>query len=180
MVANVFMIMRCVTCTGKWMCLSEESNVWKLYVFAGSIAGIINEQNLIYNKSEMEIVMNQQRKKIHPHKFTLWVAIASILMMFAGLTSAFIVKSNLAGWKNIVMPKIFWFSTAVIVSSSLTMQMAVTFFPAKGNEAVQNADRVDLCSWELFSWYCNGLGLKNCGISILRLKDQQVQGSFYM
>jgi len=45
----------------------------------------------------MEAVMNQQRKKIHPHKFTLWVAIASILMMFAGLTSAFIVKSNLVG-----------------------------------------------------------------------------------
>ena len=55
--------------------------------------------------------MSQQRKKIHPHKFTLWVAIASILMMFAGLTSAFIVKSNLVGWRDIEMPKVFWGST---------------------------------------------------------------------
>jgi cytochrome c oxidase subunit 3 len=76
----------------------------------------------------MDIVTNQQRKKIHPHKFTLWVAIASILMMFAGLTSAFIVKSNLTGWKNIVMPKIFWYSTAAILVSSLTVQMAVRSF----------------------------------------------------
>jgi len=76
----------------------------------------------------MDIVTNQQRQRIHPHKFILWVAIASILMMFAGLTSAFIVKSNLVGWKNIVMPKIFWYSSAAIVLSSLTVQMAVRSF----------------------------------------------------
>jgi cytochrome c oxidase subunit 3 len=69
-----------------------------------------------------------QRKKIHPHKFTLWVAIASILMMFAGLTSAFIVKSNLVGWRSIQMPKVFWVSTFVILASSLTIQMALRSF----------------------------------------------------
>jgi cytochrome c oxidase subunit 3 len=69
-----------------------------------------------------------QRKKIHPHKFTLWVAIASILMMFAGLTSAFIVKSNLVGWRDIQMPEIFGVSTVVIVLSSLTIQMALRSF----------------------------------------------------
>lgn len=73
-------------------------------------------------------VSEQQRKKLHPYKFTLWVAIASILMMFAGLTSAFIVKSNLAGWRQIRMPDIFWISTGVILLSSLTMQMALRSF----------------------------------------------------
>ena len=76
----------------------------------------------------MEAVMNQQKNRIHPHKFTLWVAIASILMMFAGLTSAFIVKSNLVGWRQIDMPKIFWVSTAVIILSSLMIQMALRSF----------------------------------------------------
>lgn len=76
----------------------------------------------------METVMSQQRNKIHPHKFILWVAIASIVMMFAGLTSAFIVKSNLVGWKNIEMPKVFWFSTAAIVLSSLTVASALRSF----------------------------------------------------
>lgn len=77
----------------------------------------------------MELVSTtEQRKKIHPHKFTLWVAIASILMMFAGLTSAFIVKSNLVGWSDVKMPKMFWFSTAVIIASSITVQMALRSF----------------------------------------------------
>lgn len=76
----------------------------------------------------MDIVTEQQRKKIHPHKFTLWVAIGSILMMFAGLTSAFIVKSNQVGWQEIELPRVFWFSTVVILGSSLTIQMALRAF----------------------------------------------------
>ncbi len=76
----------------------------------------------------MELVTSKQRQKIHPHKFTLWVAIASILMMFAGLTSAFIVKSNLVGWRQIAMPTIFWVSTLVIVLSSLSIQLALRSF----------------------------------------------------
>lgn len=74
------------------------------------------------------VVMTPQKNKIHPHKFTLWIAIASILMMFAGLTSAFIVKSNLVGWRDIEVPKIFWVSTAVIMISSLTIQMSLRSF----------------------------------------------------
>lgn len=76
----------------------------------------------------MDIVSTQQRKKIHPHKFTLWVAIGSMLMMFAGLTSAFIVKSNQVGWQTITLPRVFWISTAVIVTSSITMQVALRSF----------------------------------------------------
>lgn len=76
----------------------------------------------------MDIVSTQQRKKIHPHKFTLWVAIGSILMMFAGLTSAFIVKSNQTNWTPVALPKPFWISTAVIIISSVTIQMALRSF----------------------------------------------------
>ncbi len=76
----------------------------------------------------MDIVSTQQNKKMHPHKFTLWVAIGSIVMMFAGLTSAFIVKSNQTNWIAVELPKAFWFSTAAIVLSSLTLQMALRSF----------------------------------------------------
>lgn len=65
---------------------------------------------------------------MHPHKFTLWVAIGSIVMMFAGLTSAYIVKSNQDGWVPVVVPKLFWLSTAAILVSSVTMQMALRSF----------------------------------------------------
>lgn len=76
----------------------------------------------------MEAVSMQQRKKIHPHKFTLWIAIGSIIMMFAGLTSAYIVKSNQAGWQQVETPQVFWYSTVAILLSSLTIQMALRSF----------------------------------------------------
>jgi cytochrome c oxidase subunit 3 len=76
----------------------------------------------------MTETVSTQRKKIHPHKFTLWVAIASIIMMFAGLTSAYIVKSSLPGWQDITLPKLFYVSTAIMLVSSLTVQMSVKAF----------------------------------------------------
>lgn len=72
--------------------------------------------------------MNDQRKRIHPHKFTLWVGIGSIVMMFAGLTSAYIVKRNLANWITFDIPTIFWYSTLVIIISSLTIMASRNYF----------------------------------------------------
>ncbi len=71
-------------------------------------------------------------KKIHPHKFTMWVAIGSIVMMFAGLTSAFIVKSNQSSWVPVTIPTVFWISTAAIIASSITLQMALRSFKQRG------------------------------------------------
>ena len=70
----------------------------------------------------------RSKKKMHPHKFTLWVAIGSIVMMFAGLTSAFIVKSNQTNWKTVKIPTVFWVSTVVIIFSSIALQMALRSF----------------------------------------------------
>jgi cytochrome c oxidase subunit III len=70
----------------------------------------------------------QQRSKIHPHKFTLWVAIGSILMMFAGLTSAYIVKRSQANWALLEIPFIFWVSTIVIMVSSGSIYLALRAF----------------------------------------------------
>jgi len=72
--------------------------------------------------------MKEERKRIHPHKFTLWVGLASIVMMFTGLTSAYIVKRNLSDWITFDLPVIFWYSTAVIVASSLTIMISRNAF----------------------------------------------------
>jgi cytochrome c oxidase subunit III len=77
---------------------------------------------------EGNIKVNEQRKKIHPHKFTLWVGLGSIIMMFAGLTSAYIVKRQQPGWTTFDIPRAFWYSTGVILVSSLTVQMALKAF----------------------------------------------------
>lgn len=64
-------------------------------------------------------------RKIHPYKFILWIALGSIVMMFAGFTSAYIVKRNQANWQGFDLPAIFTYSTVVILLSSITMHLAV-------------------------------------------------------
>lgn len=76
----------------------------------------------------MDIVSSQQKNRIHPHKFAMWVAIAAIIMMFAGLTSAYIVKSEQPGWQEVRTPRVFWYSTAVLIISSITIQSALRSF----------------------------------------------------
>lgn len=71
---------------------------------------------------------NEQRKKIHPHKFTLWVAMASIIMAFAALTSAYLVKMNQSDWHTYRLPSVFTISTIVILFSSATMYLAEKAF----------------------------------------------------
>jgi cytochrome c oxidase subunit III len=72
----------------------------------------------------MSTAVMEQRKRIHPHKFTLWVGIASIVMMFAGFTSAYIVKRNQVNWITFDLPVMFWFSTLVIIISSVTLYIS--------------------------------------------------------
>ncbi len=74
------------------------------------------------------VAIEKKSTKIHPHKFTLWVGIGSILMMFAGLTSAYIVKRNQANWQTFDLPVAFWYSSAVIIVSSFTLMLAVSSF----------------------------------------------------
>ncbi len=76
----------------------------------------------------MRTMAIEQKKRIHPHKFTLWVALASIVMMFAGFTSAYIVKRNQVNWVTFDLPMVFWYSTLVIVLSSVTLWLAQNAF----------------------------------------------------
>ncbi|MBS1615665.1 MAG: cytochrome c oxidase subunit 3 [Bacteroidetes bacterium] len=69
-----------------------------------------------------------ERRKIHPHKFALWLAMGSIAMMFAGMTSAYIVRMGQGNWRIFQMPVEFYFSTAVIVVSSFTIGFSLWAF----------------------------------------------------
>lgn len=74
--------------------------------------------------------MSAQQRRIHPYKFNMWLGIAGIIMMFAGLTSAYIVKRSQPGWESFTLPGIFSFSTLVILVSSVTIQVALKAFKA--------------------------------------------------
>ena len=74
------------------------------------------------------ILQMKQGKKIHPHKFALWVGMGSISMMFAGLTSAYMVREAQGNWRTYNLPGIFWVSTIAILISSLTFVYAIKAF----------------------------------------------------
>lgn len=75
-------------------------------------------------------------KKINPHKAEiklaerktakplLYIGIISIVMLFAGLTSAYVVRADNGNWLVFQLPSIAIISTAIIITSSLTMLMA--------------------------------------------------------
>jgi cytochrome c oxidase subunit 3 len=63
---------------------------------------------------------------VHPQKFGLWLAMASMTMFFAALTSALILKKgDFKSWENFKLPNIFFLSTAVIISLSVAMHAAL-------------------------------------------------------
>jgi cytochrome c oxidase subunit 3 len=57
-------------------------------------------------------------------KLLLWFAMISFVMVFAGLTSAYVVSKSRADWKNFDMPIAFLISTIIIIVSSVTFHLA--------------------------------------------------------
>src|SRR6478735_4267053 len=68
---------------------------------------------------------------VHPKKFLLWLFIVTIIMMFAAMTSAYLVRSTDGDWLKFDLPNTFLVSTAVIILSSVTVQGA--FWAAQNN-----------------------------------------------
>jgi cytochrome c oxidase subunit 3 len=70
-----------------------------------------------------------------PVKFILWLFLVSIIMLFASQTSAYLVRRAEGNWLEFEMPVIFWYSTAVLLISSIAMQWA--FYAAKKDQFKQ-------------------------------------------
>jgi cytochrome c oxidase subunit III len=59
------------------------------------------------------------------YRIGMWVAIASIFMLFMALTGTYIMLvAGSSVWQTLKMPKLLWFSTALIIASSLTFELA--------------------------------------------------------
>ncbi|MBA3513392.1 MAG: cytochrome c oxidase subunit 3 [Pyrinomonadaceae bacterium] len=59
------------------------------------------------------------------YRIGMWIALAAILMMFTALTSAYIVRAaSSTDWRPIAMPQILLLSTALIITSSGTIEVA--------------------------------------------------------
>jgi cytochrome c oxidase subunit III len=71
-------------------------------------------------------IVEEARKPLsmHPKKFAMWLFIVSVIMIFAALTSAYLVRQAEGNWLIFDLPPLFWVNTAVIVVSSITMHWA--------------------------------------------------------
>lgn len=66
-----------------------------------------------------------QEKRIRSRKMMLWFGIISMAMMFAGLTSAYVVSKNRPDWlTEFQLPNYFIWSTIAIVISSFTFHFS--------------------------------------------------------
>lgn len=71
------------------------------------------------------------RYNIHPVKFALWLGLASILMLFVAFTSAYMVRQAAGNWLEFSIPSIFFYSTAVLIGSSIALQASYESFKKK-------------------------------------------------
>ena len=76
----------------------------------------------------MEVTMTTDEHELRTarsYKLILLFAMVSMTMMFAGLTSAFVVSRSRVDWlKSFELPTAFYFSTAVIIGCSITFHLA--------------------------------------------------------
>ncbi|HEX8577071.1 MAG TPA: cytochrome c oxidase subunit 3 [Flavobacterium sp.] len=72
-------------------------------------------------------------QKARSRKLLLWFAMISMIMVFAGLTSAYIVSKSRPDWKAYEMPSAFFISTVLIIISSFTFHFA--------KKSIQNNNR---------------------------------------
>lgn len=65
------------------------------------------------------------RSSANRYRIGMWVALASILMLFTALSSAYIVRAASANdWLPLSMPRVLLLSTALIIVSSVTLEFA--------------------------------------------------------
>jgi len=76
-------------------------------------------------KETLEQEYKQAKRK--SAKPMLWVSMISMTMMFAGLTSAYVVSRKRSDWVSFDLPTAFYTSTILIVLSSITFMLAKRF-----------------------------------------------------
>jgi cytochrome c oxidase subunit 3 len=71
-------------------------------------------------------ISEEQLNKEKANRMLMWLGIAAMVIFFGGLTSAYIVRMNGGNWRDIKLPYEFYISTALILFSSMTMNMAIS------------------------------------------------------
>lgn len=76
------------------------------------------------NYHRMTIEITEESSKQKSVKALLWFGIVSIVMLFAGLTSAYIIRQAKGDWLKFELPSQFYISTLIIILSSVSLFFA--------------------------------------------------------
>ncbi len=77
---------------------------------------------------------------VQRYKLGVWVGFGGIIMVFAAFTSAMVVRSGMGeDWKSFGLPTVLWFSTALLLVSSFTIE--------KAKRALRASAEDDLKKW---------------------------------
>ncbi|MBN7817144.1 cytochrome c oxidase subunit 3 [Algoriphagus pacificus] len=64
----------------------------------------------------------EQPISMHPKKFALWLFMVTVVMIFAAMTSAYIVRQSEGNWLEYDLPQIFWLTSGIVILSSAFLQ----------------------------------------------------------
>jgi cytochrome c oxidase subunit III len=57
-------------------------------------------------------------------RLALWMFLATVAMLFAAFTSAYIVRRSGSDWRHVALPPILWINTALLAASSVFVEVA--------------------------------------------------------
>lgn len=77
----------------------------------------------------------EQPIAMHPKKFSLWLFMVTVVMVFAGLTSAYIVRQSEGNWLEFDLPSVFYYTSGIIILSSISLHWA--YLSAKKDNLMQ-------------------------------------------
>jgi cytochrome c oxidase subunit 3 len=63
---------------------------------------------------------------VAPATAALWAILATVIMLFAGFSSAYLIRRTSPDWVPVYAPPILWFNTAILLLSSLALEIAKT------------------------------------------------------
>jgi cytochrome c oxidase subunit III len=111
----------------------------------------------------------------------VWVAVAAISMFFAAFTSSMIVRQGVSpDWLHFELPRVMYFSTLVLLASSLTLELARRRFAAVPDSAgATSAAAGSLVSKGMYWMYVTGaLGLLFLLGQLLAWRNLRAQGLY--
>jgi cytochrome c oxidase subunit 3 len=118
----------------------------------------------------MAQVQKEDKYNLAPKKFNMWIFIFTSFMLFAALTSGFIVYvGGKAHGINVELPHSLLYSTIVIFASSITL-----FFGSRAAKAL------DKDKQRRFLWITLALGLAFLGLQVYALNTLIKMGVYFI